>query len=159
MPLTRWILYGKIRILQRTGRASPNLPAEIFRRVFEKLNENAGQIKQKGRSGLTKKETMRYRKEIRLSAAEHEKLQKDAAEMGVTESRFLRMLLTDRPRDHPQVREELRRLNNEVNHIGVNINQIVHNNNSRLYSEVDKHRLYVYMKQVKDLLNQILDKL
>ena len=68
MPLTRWILYGKIRILQRTGRASPNLPAEIFRRVFEKLNENAGQIKQKGRSGLTKKETMRYRKEIRLSA-------------------------------------------------------------------------------------------
>lgn len=24
VPLTRWILYGKIRILQRTGRASPD---------------------------------------------------------------------------------------------------------------------------------------
>lgn len=25
-PLTRWILYGKIRILQRTGKASPDRP-------------------------------------------------------------------------------------------------------------------------------------
>lgn len=79
--------------------------------------------------------------------------------MGVTESRFLRMLLTERPRDHPEIREELRRLNNEVNHIGVNINQIVHDYNSRLYSEEDKHRLYVCMKQVKELMGQIMEKL
>lgn len=112
-----------------------------------------------GRSDFTKKETKNYRKEIRLSAAEQEKLQKGAAEMGVTESRFLRMLLTERPRDHPEIREALRRLSNEVNHIGVNINQIVYNHNSRLYSEEDKHRLYVSMKQLKDLMNQILEKL
>lgn len=102
---------------------------------------------------------MKYRKEIRLSAAEQERLQKSAAEMGVTESRFLRMLLTERPRDHPEIREELRKLSNEINHIGVNINQIVHNHNSRLYSDRDKHRLYVSMKQLKDLMEQMLEKL
>lgn len=47
MPLTRWILYGKIRILQRTGGASPDLPVEISRRKSEELNENAGQIRRK----------------------------------------------------------------------------------------------------------------
>lgn len=111
------------------------------------------------RSGSTKKEGIKYRKEIRLSAAEQEKLAEEAAKMGVTESRFLRMLLTERPRDHPEIREELRKLGNEINHIGVNINQIVHNHNSRLYSDEDKHRLYVSMKQVKDLMGQMMEKL
>ena len=111
------------------------------------------------RSGSTKKEAMKYRKEIRLSATEQEKLRKGAAEMGVTESRFLRMLLTERPRDHPEIRGELRKLSNEINHIGVNINQIVHNHNSRLYSDEDKHRLYVSMKQLKDLMGQMAEKL
>lgn len=102
---------------------------------------------------------MKYRKEIRLSAAEQEKLTKGAAEMGITESHFLRMLLTERPRDHPEIREELRKLSNEINHIGVNINQIVHDYNSRLYSEEDKRRLYVSMKQLKDLMGQMVEKL
>lgn len=102
---------------------------------------------------------MKYRKEIRLSAAEQETLRKGAAEMGISESRFLRMLLTERPRDHPEIREELRRLNQEVNRIGVNINQIVHDHNSRLYSEEDRRRLYISMKQIKDLVGQILEKL
>lgn len=106
-----------------------------------------------------RKEAMKYRKEIRLSGAELEELQKQAAEMNITESRFLRMLITNRPRDYPAIRAELQRLNNEINHIGVNINQIVHNNNSRLYSREDKHRLYVFMKQIKDQMEQIMEKL
>lgn len=50
-------------------------------------------------------------------------------------------------------------MNNEINHIGVNFNQITHNNNSRLYSEEDKHRLYVFMKRLKDQMQQVIDKL
>ena len=65
---------------------------------------------------------MKCRKEIRLSSAELEELQKQAAEMGVTDSQFLRMLITNRPRDYPAIRQELQRLNNEINHTGVNIN-------------------------------------
>ena len=102
---------------------------------------------------------MKCRKEIRLTSAELEELQKQAAEMGVTDSQFLRMLITNRPRDYPAIRQELQRLNNEINHIGVNINQITHNNNSRLYSEEDKHRLYVSMKRLKDQMQQVIDKL
>lgn len=79
--------------------------------------------------------------------------------MGVKESQYLRMLITNRPRDYPYIREEIQRLNNEINHIGVNINQIVHNNNSKLYSETDKHRLYVCMKQLKELMQKVVDKL
>lgn len=112
-----------------------------------------------GRGGITKKETMKCRKEIRLSSEELEELQKQAAEMGVTDSQFLRMLITNRPRDYPAIRQELQRLNNEINHIGVNINQITHNNNSRLYSETDKHRLYVLMKRLKDLMQQVIERL
>ena len=102
---------------------------------------------------------MKCRKEIRLTSAELEELQKQAAEMGVTDSQFLRMLITNRPRDYPAIRQELQRLNNEINHIGVDINQITHNNNSRLYSEEDKHRLYVFMKRLKDQMQQVIDKL
>jgi spore cortex formation protein SpoVR/YcgB (stage V sporulation) len=86
-------------------------------------------------------------------------MQKQAEKMGVTDSQYLRMLITNRPRDYPSIRQELQRLNNEINHIGVNINQITHNNNGKLYLEEDKHRLYILMKRLKDLLNQILDKL
>lgn len=102
---------------------------------------------------------MKYRKEIRLSGTELEELRRQADEMGVSESQFLRMLITNRPRDYPAIRQELQRLNNEINHIGVNINQIVHNHNSRLYSEEDRHRLYVLMKRLKDLIQQVIEKL
>lgn len=88
-----------------------------------------------------------------------EELRRQADEMGVSESQFLRMLITNRPRDYPAIRQELQRLNNEINHIGVNINQIVHNHNSRLYSEEDRHRLYVLMKRLKDLIQQVIEKL
>lgn len=50
---------------------------------------------------------MKCRKEIRLTSAELEELQKQAAEMGVTDSQFLRMLITNRPRDYPAIRQEL----------------------------------------------------
>ena len=43
-----------------------------------------------------------------------------------------------RPRDYPEIRQELERMNQEINRIGVNINQITHNNNSALYSREDK---------------------
>lgn len=79
--------------------------------------------------------------------------------MGVKESQYLRQLITNRPRDYPMIRQELMRLNNEINHIGVNINQIVHNNNSGLYSEEDKHRLYVYMKRLKDMMQKVVEQL
>ena len=92
---------------------------------------------------------MNCRKEIRLSCEELEELNRKAKERGLSDSQYLRMLITNRPRDYP----------NEINHIGININQIVKNNNSGLYHESDKKRLYVYMKQIKEAVMQVVSHL
>lgn len=106
-----------------------------------------------------KEENLKCRKEIRLSEAELRELQHQAGEMGLKDSQYLRMLITNKPRNYPAIREQLYRLNNEINHIGTNINQITHNNNSYLYSREDKHRLYVMMKQLKILIQDIIERL
>ena len=113
-----------------------------------------------------KKETMKCRKEIRLYSWELEELQKQAEKMGLSDSQYLRMLITNRPRDYPEIRKELERMNQEIKQmyeethkIGVNINQITHNNNSALYSREDKHRLYVFLKQIKTLVSQVQERL
>ena len=99
-----------------------------------------------------KKETMKCRKEIRLYSWELEELQKQAEKMGLSDSQYLRMLITNRPRDYPEIRQELERMNQEIN-------RITHNNNSALYSREDKHRLYVFLKQIKTLVSQVQERL
>ena len=51
----------------------------------------------------------------------------------------------------------LSELINEVNHIGTNINQIVHNNNSGLYSETDKEQLVAYMRKLNVEVNKVYE--
>ena len=102
---------------------------------------------------------MNCRKEIRLSCEELEELNRKAKERGLSDSQYLRMLITNRPRDYPELLEALQNLTNEINHIGININQIVKNNNSGLYHESDKNRLYVYMKQIKEAVMQVVSHL
>lgn len=102
---------------------------------------------------------MNCRKEIRLSSEELEELNRKAKERGLSDSQYLRMLITNRPRDYPELLEALQNLTNEINHIGININQIVKNNNSGLYHESDKKRLYVYMKQIKESVMQVVSHL
>ena len=102
---------------------------------------------------------MSCRKEIRLSSEELEELNRKAKERGLTDSQYLRMLITNRPRDYPELLEALQNLTNEINHIGININQITKNNNSGLYHESDKKRLYIYMKQIKESVMQVVSHL
>ena len=45
-------------------------------------------------------------------------------------------------------------LQNEINRIGVNINQIVKNNNSHMYSENDRIKLQMQMDIVRDLFRR-----
>lgn len=105
---------------------------------------------------LGKAKNKNCRKEIRLSTEELEELRRKAEEKGLKESQYMRMLITNRPRDYPELQEALQSLTNEVNHIGININQITKNNNSGLYHESDKKRLYVYMKQIKVAVKQVV---
>ena len=71
----------------------------------------------------------------------------------MNEAEYIRLLISQKPNDYPEVRKLLKELINEINRIGININQIVFNNNSGLYSKDDKTQLIAYMRK----LNQKID--
>ena len=93
---------------------------------------------------------MELRKAYRLTKEQDEELKRKVAESGMTESEFIRLMITEQPKDYPEIRAMLDRLINEVNRIGVNINEIVYNNNSMLYKESDKQRLIAYMRKLNE---------
>jgi len=93
-------------------------------------------------------------KAYRLTEEQNAELQEKVGELGMTESEFIRLLITQRPKDYPEIRQMLNGLINEVNRIGVNINEIVHNNNSVLYSDSDKTRLMAYMQKLNEMVNK-----
>ena len=95
---------------------------------------------------------MELRKAYRLTKEQDEELKKKVAKAGMTESEFIRLMITEQPKDFPEIRAMLDRLINEVNRIGVNINEIVYNNNSMLYKEQDKQRLIAYMRKLNELV-------
>ena len=68
---------------------------------------------------------------------------------------YLRLMISQKPNDYPEIRILLRELINEVNHIDTNINQIVHNHNSGIYSEDDKVRLIAYMRKLNTEVSNI----
>ena len=101
--------------------------------------------------------SMNLRKAYRLTEEQNEELQAKVSELGMTESEFIRLLITQRPKDYPEIRHMLNSLINEVNRIGVNINEIVHNNNSMLYSDSDKIRLLAYMHKLNEAVNKAVN--
>ena len=94
-------------------------------------------------------------KKFRLSPREASMLADKAQQANMTESEYLRLMISQKPSDYPEIRVLLRELINEVNHIGTNINQIVHNHNSGIYSEADKERLVVYMRKLNTEVNNV----
>lgn len=93
-------------------------------------------------------------KHFRLTTEEAEAFSKQAERAGMKESEYFRLLITQKPNDYPELRNGLKSLVNEVNRIGVNINEIVHNNNSHLYREQDKNRLIAYMRRLNETLEK-----
>lgn len=87
------------------------------------------------------------KKTLRLKPAEAEALASKAAEAGMCEAGYLRLLVTQKPYDYPETRSLLKTLINEVNAVGNNINQITRANNSYFYSREDKELLAAYMKK------------
>ena len=63
----------------------------------------------------------------------------------MNEAEYIRLLISQKPNDYPEVRKLLKELINEINRIGININQIVFNSNAQLYSKKDKEQLVAYM--------------
>lgn len=95
-------------------------------------------------------------KKFRLSPEVAAELAEKAERMNMTESEYLRFMISQKHTDYPEMRILLRELINEVNHIGTNINQIVHNNSS-LYSETDKEQLVAYMRKLNVEVNKVYE--
>ncbi len=95
------------------------------------------------------------RKTLRLTPEEAKQLKYQAAGMNMKETIYLRFLLSQKPNDYPEIRALLKELINEINHIGVNVNQIVYRHNTELYSERDKILLVAHMKKINTTLKEV----
>lgn len=98
-------------------------------------------------------------KRFRFGNGEAAMLKEQAEKAGMNESQYVRFLVTQKPNDYPEIQKSLKGLVNEVNRIGVNINEIVYNNNSRLYRQTDKDRLMAYMRRLDQTLEEAVVRL
>ncbi len=107
-------------------------------------------------NGEGKKEII---KPFRLTRKEADRLKKQAQESGMKESEYLRLLLSQKPNDYPEIRILLKELIGEVNVIGNNVNQITRNYNSKLYRMEDREFLCACMKKLNLTVREITDKI
>lgn len=97
------------------------------------------------------------KKTLRLMPEEAKVLAQKAESAGMCEADYLRFLISQKPNDYPEIRGMLKQLINEVNRIGNNINQVVHNNNSELYRREDKEHLIAYMKKLNLVVKEVVE--
>jgi hypothetical protein len=98
------------------------------------------------------------RKHFKLTEETARVLEERSKAENMNESEYIRYLLLNQS-ENPRSRElelEIMRLRNEINKIGVNVNQIVKNNNSHLYRESDKIMLNIQIKEINELLNTLI---
>ena len=98
-------------------------------------------------------------KVLRMTPDEAKLLKEKADASGLSESGYLRLLITQKPNDYPEIRVLLKQLINEVNHIGININQIVHRYNAGYYSDGDKDRLFAYLRRIDETIDKAVSAL
>ena len=99
------------------------------------------------------------RKTLRLKPSEAKELSEKAGAAGMCEADYLRLLITQKPNDYPEIRILLKELIGEVNAIGNNINQITRNHNSKLYRTEDRELLSAYMKKLNMTVRAAADKI
>ena len=98
------------------------------------------------------------RKHFKLTEETAKILNERSKAENMNESEYIRYMLLNQS-EHPRSKElevEIMRLRNEINKIGLNINQIVKNSNSHIYREDDKIDLIGYMEKMYTLLNDFI---
>ena len=98
------------------------------------------------------------RKHFKLTEETAKLLAERSRVENMNESEYIRYLLLNQS-ENPRSRElevEVMRLRNEINKIGINVNQIVKNNNSYIYSMSDKKELLLKMDSIRDILSRLM---
>lgn len=67
--------------------------------------------------------------------------------------------MCERPLSNPEIKKSLKEIQYEIAKIGNNVNQIVKNNNSYLYSETDKKELKLYFQKLESNFQQCIKQL
>ncbi len=101
------------------------------------------------------------RKHFKLTEETAKLLAKRSRAENMNESEYIRYLLLNQS-ENPRSRElevEVMCLRNEINKIGVNINQIVKNNNSQFYRKDDKMNLISQIAEIKSIVQILTEKL
>lgn len=91
------------------------------------------------------------RKHFKLTEETARILTERSKAKNMNESEYIRYLLLNQS-ENPRSKElelEVMRLRNEINKIGVNINQIVKNSNSHIYREDDKIKILQLMNEIR----------
>lgn len=97
------------------------------------------------------------RKHFKLTEETAKLLAERSKAKNMNESEYIRYLLLNQS-ENPRSKElelEVMHLRNEINKIGLNVNQIVKNNNSHLYRESDKIILNKYLKEINGLIKEL----
>lgn len=94
---------------------------------------------------------------LRMTPEEAKMLAAKAENAGMSETAYLRLLISQKPNDYPEIRKLLKELINEVNRIGVNINQITFNHNAQFYSDEDKEKLVAYMRKLNLEVKKVVE--
>ena len=89
------------------------------------------------------------RKTLRLMPQEAKVLSDKAKANGMNEAEYIRLLISQKPNDYPEVRKILKEL----------INEIVFNSNAQIYSKKDKEQLVAYMKKLNQSVSEAVVKI
>lgn len=101
------------------------------------------------------------KKSFRITEEEEEFLRRECQKYAMTDSAFFRkMLLRERGllKEETKTQKEylaLKELTNEINHIGVNINQIARHTNMQFYTEKEKKKLFSMMQEIKQKVMEL----
>lgn len=101
------------------------------------------------------------RKSFRISEEDEQFLRNQCELYGMSDSAYFRYLL-NRVKNSPETavrpKEEfviIKELTDEINHIGININQIVRNVNMLYYSDHEKRKLFAMMEEIKNKVGSL----
>lgn len=96
-----------------------------------------------------------YRLNVRISDEEYSALEKVALERKMSKSEYIREVLDNSFNFKSREQYALeKQLISEINHIGININQIARNNNSELYFDSDKKKLFMLMNEILEIIQK-----
>lgn len=96
-------------------------------------------------------------KTFRISEEENLRFQQQAEERQMKEAQYFRFLISQKPKDYPEIVLLIKNLINEVNHIGLNINQIAKSIHSGYLGINDEKVLTAYMKKLNAEVKKVVD--